>query len=155
MKSLLRNSIYLLLLIWITTACDKQTLYYSYQSIPSSEWTKSDTLFFNVPITDSLVFLHLSAEVRNNNYYPYRNLYLIISHNLEDSTTWQTDTLKYMLANEEGKWNGEGWNSLYHSSLPLKTAVPRHPGNYTFKIIHGMKDEKLLGINDIGIKISN
>jgi len=28
-----------------------------------------------------------------------------------------------------------------------------YPANYTFKIMNGMKDEKLSGINDIGIRI--
>ena len=27
------------------------------------------------------------------------------------------------------------------------------PGNYTVKIVHGMQDEKLTGLNDVGIRI--
>jgi gliding motility-associated lipoprotein GldH len=35
----------------------------------------------------------------------------------------------------------------------IGTIAIQHPGNYTLKIIHGMQDEILKGINDIGIKI--
>lgn len=155
MKNRLRSSILLLLAAWLVTACIDQTVYHTYQSIPSKGWGKGDTLFFHVPLTDSLVRLHLYAEVRNESEYTYQNLYLVIGNNLADSTCFRTDTLEFTLADSEGKWKGTGWGTLYQSSLPLDTAIVRHPGNYTFKINHGMKDEILIGICDIGIRIDS
>ena len=140
-----------LAITFLTTACDKKTVYHSYQSIPTEGWRKSDTLFFNIPVKDSLIRFNLAAEIRNKSNYAYRNLYLVTSHNLEDSTVWKTDTLLLMLADKEGKWNGTGWGSLFQSELPVGTITIRHPGNYTFKITHGMQDEALKGINDIGV----
>ena len=154
MKNLLRNSIWLLLATCLTAACNENTGYHSYQSIPTEGWKKSDTLFFNVPVKDSLALLRLSAEIRNESNYAYRNIYLTVSHNLEDSTVWKTDTLLLILADKEGKWNGTGWGSLFQSTLPIGSAIVRHPGNYTFKITHGMQDELLKGINDVGVKIT-
>ena len=80
-------------------------------------------------------------------------MFIVICHNLEDSTVWKTDTLLLILADKEGKWNGTGWGSLFQSELPIGTIAIQHPGNSTLKIIHGMQDEILKGINDIGIKI--
>lgn len=154
MKNLLRNSIWILLATCLTAACNENTVYHSYQSIPTEGWKKSDTLFFNVPIKDSLALLQLSAEIRNESNYAYRNIYLTVSHNLENSTVWKTDTLLLILADKEGKWNGTGWGSLFQSTLPIGSAIVRHPGNYTFKITHGMQDELLKGINDVGVKIT-
>lgn len=116
---------------------------------------KSDTLFFNVPLNDSLINLRLSAGVRNSSNYPYQNLDILISYNLEDSTVWKTDTLKFTLTDQEGKWKGTGWGSLYQSALPLKDCSIKHPGNYTFKVVHGMKDEQITGIIDVGLKIEH
>lgn len=154
MKPLHRNNIWLLFLtvVFLTTACDKKTVYHSYHAIPTEGWKKSDTLFFDIPVKDSLTQFNLAAEIRNKSNYVYRNLYLVISHNLEDSTVWKTDTLLLILADKEGKWNGTGWGSLFQSELPIGTIAIQHPGNYTLKIIHGMQDEILKGINDIGIK---
>lgn len=153
MKALLRNSSLLLLTAWLTTACIEHTVYHSYQSIPAKGWGKRDTLLFRIPIADSLKTLRLTAEVRNKDEYAYQDFYLIVSHNLQDSTVFQTDTLKFILADKDGKWQGTGWGSLFQSALPLETAVARYAGNYTFKVAQGMKDETLMGITDVGIKI--
>lgn len=131
----------------------EQTVYHSYQSIPERGWGKSDTLVFKVPMPDSLKTLKLFAEVRNENQYPYRNLYLVVSQNLQDSIAFQTDTLELTLADKEGKWTGTGWGNLFQSTLSIGTAVIRHSGNYTFKVSQGMKDDQLIGISDVGIKI--
>lgn len=153
MKSLLKNSLFLLGSACLMVACNDSIVYHSYQPIPTEGWGKSDTLLFNVPLSDSLTNLHLYAEVRNRSDYDYQNLYLFISQNLEDSTSWKTDTLEFVLANKDGKWNGTGWGSLFQSAIPIGSAITRHAGTFTFKVVHGMKDGKLTGINDIGIRI--
>lgn len=154
MKRLLKNSLLLLFTAWCITACNQHTVYHSYQSIPYKGWEKSDTLFFQVPITDSLpTTLQLFAEVRNGSDYQHQNLYLIISNNLSDSLTIKTDTIEFVLTDKTGKWIGAGWGSLYQSVKPLGTALTTQPGTYTFKIVHGMKNELLPGINNIGIRI--
>ena len=120
-------------------ACNENTVYHSYQSLPDEGWGKSDTLSFLIPVTDSIPpTLRLFAEVRNRTDYPYHNLHLFISQNLADST---------------GRWIGNGWGSIYQSAVFIKSVRPLYPANYTFKIMNGMKDEKLSGINDIGIRI--
>ena len=35
----------------------------------------------------------------------------------------------------------------------LLSVRPLHPANYTIKIMSGMKDEKLQGLSDVGIRI--
>lgn len=153
MKSLLRNSVLCLLTMWIAIGCDTRTVYHTYLPVPQKGWGKNDTLFFHVPLSDSLTLLYLTAGVRNESSYPYQNLYLFVSHNLEDSAQWKTDTLEFKLTDKEGRWKGTGWGSLYQSTLPMKSAGLRHAGHYTIKVTHGMKDEVLKGVSDIGIEI--
>lgn len=155
MSNLLKNSTLLVLAAWLASACVEHTVYHSYQSTPARGWKKSDTLVFQIPIPDSLRTLKLTAEVRNESNYAYQNLYLVISHNLRDSTAFQTDTLELTLADKEGKWTGTGWGSLFQTARPIGTAVTRHRGNYTVRISQGMKDESLAGIRDVGIRIEN
>lgn len=153
MINLLRNSTLLGLTLCLASACVKQTVYHTYQSIPAQGWNKGDTLVFQVPIPDSLKTLKLFAEVRNEGRYPYQNLYLVVSHNLQDSAVFQVDTLEFTLADREGKWTGTGWAGLFQSTLPIGTLFMQHPGNYTFNVSQGMKDEQLVGIRDVGIRI--
>ena len=119
MKSLLKNSICMLLTTWVLTACDENTVYHSYQSTPRMDGRRV-IHSFNVPLKDSLANLRLSVGVRNSSNYPYQNLNILIHYNLEDSTVWKTDTLKFILTDREGKWTGTGWGSLYQSALPFE-----------------------------------
>ena len=156
MKVLLKNSAMLLLASCLAVGCMKQTVYHSYQPIPNKGWGKSDTLVFQIPVVDSLpVTLQLAAEVRNNTMYPYQNLFVIVSHNLQDSLTFQTDTLEFVLADQEGNWKGSGWGSLLQSTLPLGKVQVKGAGNYVLKMSHGMKDETLTGIRDAGISLTH
>ena len=71
MKSLLRNSLFCLLGICLMAACNENTVYHSYQSLPDEGWGKSDTLSFLIPVTDSIPpTLRLFAEVRNRTDLP-------------------------------------------------------------------------------------
>ncbi|MDD3039335.1 gliding motility lipoprotein GldH [Bacteroides sp.] len=154
MKSLFRNSLFCSLAASLMVACNENTVYHSYQTLPEKGWEKSDTLSFHIPITDSVPpTIRLFAEVRNRSNYPYHNLHLFISQNLQDSTVFQLDTLTINLADSTGKWKGKGWGSIYQSAVFFKSVRPLCSGNYTFSITSGMKDEKLEGLNDIGIRI--
>lgn len=154
MKSLLRNSLFCLIGACLLGACDEHTVYHSYQSLPSEGWEKSDTLFFRVPVTDSVpTTLKVFAEVRNRTDYPYRDLHLFIRHNLQDSTAWRTDTVAITLADSTGRWMGKGWGSLYQSSVLIGTIRTLGAGKYIVEVINGMKDEQLKGVNDAGIRI--
>ena len=154
MKSLLKNSILSLFSACLLTACNQHTVYHSYQSLPNKGWGKSDTLSFQVPITDSVpTTLRLFAEVRNSIEYPYHDLHLFISQNLQDSTVWRTDTIAFCLADSTGRWTGHGWGSIYQSETFITSVRPLHPANYTIKIMSGMKNEKLQGLSDVGIRI--
>lgn len=155
MRSLLRNSLLCVIGAAMIGACNENTVvYHSYQSLPLEGWAKGDTLTFYIPVTDSVPSeLNLFAEVRNRSNYPYQNLYLFINENLQDSTVWRTDTLSICLADSTGRWMGNGWGSIYQSAAFVKTVRPLHPGNYTIRVVNGMKDEKLNGLNDIGIRM--
>lgn len=72
---------------------------------------------------------------------------------MPDSTVWHTDTIAVNLADSTGRWIGKGWGSVYQAETFVKSVQPLRPGNYIIKVMSGMKDEKLPGMNDIGIRI--
>lgn len=150
-----RNNIVWLPVLMLLAACsfNENTVYYSYLHTPGKGWTKKDTLVFPVPVADSLKPYKVRVEIRNQAFYPYEDLYLLISHNTEDSTIFITDTMRYALADKSGKWVGTGLGTLYQNSFSYYKFIPPHPGKYVFKVTHGMKDEALQGITDIGLKV--
>jgi gliding motility-associated lipoprotein GldH len=62
--------------------------------------------------------------------------------------------VKIGIADERGKWLGNGLGSRFDNSLLWQKNV-RFPrtGVYTFEYEQGMRDEPLLGIDDIGLRI--
>ena len=159
MKNLLKNktsllkSLILLFIAGFHTACDEQTVYHSFQSLPTEGWQRNDTLFFNVSVTDSATLYNVSVEVRNRNNYPYQNLPLLIYYDSPEALNIKRDTLELRLADNAGIWLGDGWGGLYQSTLPAGFVRIGKAGEYRFKIIHLLPDEVLPGINDVGIKL--
>lgn len=152
-RNLCLKGIILLFVASLLSACDKQTVYHSFQSLPTEGWLREDTLSFDVKVTDSLTYYKLSLEVRNRNNYPYQNLPLSICYTTEDSIPSPADTIQLILADKEGTWKGDGWGGLYQTAVSAGSVRIGKPGTYLFKVSYTLPDERLQGINDIGIKL--
>lgn len=152
-RNLCLKGIILLFVASLLSACDKQTVYHSFQSLPTEGWLREDTLSFDVKVTDSLTYYKLSLEVRNRSNYPYQNLPLSICYTTADSIPSPTDTIQLILADKEGIWKGDGWGGLYQTAVPAGSVRIGKPGTYLFKMAYTLPDERLQGINDIGIKL--
>lgn len=152
-RNLCLKGIILLFAASLLSACDKQTVYHSFQSLPTEGWLRKDTLSFDVKVTDSLTYYKLSLEVRNRSNYPYQNLPLSICYTTADSIPSPTDTIQLILADKEGIWKGDGWGGLYQTAVSAGSVRIGKPGIYLFKVAYTLPDERLQGINDIGIKL--
>ncbi|KAB5260074.1 gliding motility lipoprotein GldH [Bacteroides stercoris] len=159
MTSLLKNKtktlryIILLFIVSALGACDKQTVYHAFQSIPQEGWKRQDTLLFNVAVPDSQTYYNLTVETRNRSTYPYQNINLSICYDSPELKKLQTDTLAAVLADKEGIWKGDGWGGLYQSAFPAGSIKIGKPGDYLFKVAYTLPDSILPGINDVGIKL--
>lgn len=147
------KSMFLLFIVSAICACDKQTVYHTFQSVPGDGWLRQDTLCFEVAVPDSQTYYKLSVEIRNRSNYPYQNLNLSVSYDNPDSIRISADTLNAVLTTKEGIWTGDGWGGLYQSAISAGSIKIGKAGNYLFKIAYTLPDEKLRGINDVGIKL--
>ncbi|KAA6316727.1 hypothetical protein EZS27_033006 [termite gut metagenome] len=155
MKYLLKNSIcFFVVILVITAACTNNIIYHSFQDVPEEGWNKNNAFFSTIQITDSIpTSYHLYVQIRFHNNYPYQNLLFFVSHNLQDSSVIVTDTIKYMLTGEYKRRIEKGGGSLFQETFDEIDFTVHYPGTRTIKIAHGMQDEILTGINDIGIWI--
>jgi len=105
-------------------------------------------------MADTASLCNIWLTVRTGTSYPYRNIWLFVN-TLSPTGKSITDTLQYMLADEKGKWFGKGFGDIHELDLPFRTGVYfREKGTYTFRIRHGMRDENLNGVYDLGLRIS-
>ena len=132
-------------------SCTKSAYYEKYQTI-NVQWDKDSVYFFAYEIEDPSASYNLSLEIRNNNLYPYQNLWLFCTEEQPEGLVL-SDTIECMLADDFGKWVGSGI-SIYHLSIPIRTnyTFPR-TGKYILNIRQGMRDDQLRGIEQIGVRI--
>lgn len=145
-------------------SCSKQDTYFHIHEIKDAKWAQNDTLRVTIDTVmlrlDSVLFeanmpYTLSLEVTNNVSYPYRNIWFFIQSNFNSDSTYTTESKEYQLADIEGKWLGAGFGSLYQSSFPVADNIYfNEKRNYYIKIEHGMRDEPLIGIEKVGLKLS-
>lgn len=144
-----------ILILFICFSCNRGETYFHFNDIPDAKWSKRDTLFFQIDSTliQPNTLYDISIESVNNTEYLYQNLWLYISADIIGSE-FKVEQREYMLADSLGRWYGAGFGSNFQLSLPLKTQISfPQKRNYTIKIVHGMIDEPLVGIEKIGLKV--
>ena len=145
----------ILFLLLSFSACDKDEVYYRYHDIKNMEWSKLDTLYFDIDsaVIDTETDYHMSIQVSHTFDYPYRNIWFYMHENITD-TLYTAHGKQFMLADEFGNWYGSGFGSLYQYGLEYFDSVRfKEKRNYRIKLVHGMRDEPLDGIEKVGIKI--
>lgn len=147
------NTFILLLLVSsFLFSCTNKAIYDRYQAIENISWEKEKEYYFTFQIDDTTAPYDIFLEVRNNNLYPYQNLWLFYQEELPIGPVVR-DTIECMLADEYGKWHGSGI-SLYQSTFPIReNYIFPHTGQYTFSFRQGMRNDSLRGIQEIGLRI--
>lgn len=154
------KSISLLALIFLmltVASCRHKEIYYRFEEITDAKWARDSVFAF---IVDSSLykpneFYNISLEVTHNTSYPYRNIWLSVSHDLDNDSTIMDEQKEYLLADTDGRWFGAGFGSLYQMSLPFKDHICfKERRNYTFLVKQSLPDDPLMGIEKIGLKIS-
>ena len=153
MKKLKHLIFYPLLIIILLWACNNNSVFNKYNHIPDKGWHKDSTIAFSVPVTDTLGNHNLYINVRNDISYNYSNLWLFIDIN-QPGDVIVTDTFEIALAEPSGEWLGSGFGGIKTNQILYKGSV-YFPvsGVYKIEIQHGMREEVLEGITDIGLRV--
>ncbi len=142
----------------LLVSCGENIQYSEYETLPQG-WSANKSIAFRYQATDTLQKHDLFIMLRNNNDYPYSNIFLITKMEFPNNQV-VVDTLEYEMATTEGKWLGEG-ASIKDSKLWYKEGVifPTK-GTYTFSIEQADRSlgkekgvESLQGITEVGFQI--
>jgi gliding motility-associated lipoprotein GldH len=147
----------LLLAILLFFSCDKKRAFDDYKSVGSS-WHKDSIVTFNLPQLDSTNRYDLFVTIRDNNNYPYNNLFLIVAMESPNGYT-KVDTLEYLMAHPDGTLLGDGFSDIKESKLYYKENV-KFRGKYKVHIKQAVRatgkvsgTTLLDGITDVGFRI--
>lgn len=134
-------------------ACNFNTLYDKAVDIPKGLWSVSNPVIFAFPVTDTLSSYSIIFTLRNNNNYPYSNLFVFVDTQSPNGHS-RRDTVEVALADIKGKWLGKGIGGIWQNNFYFRKNI-RFPqsGDYQIKLSQAMRDKNLEGIIDVGIKI--
>lgn len=141
------------LFIFLFLGCNKNDVFFQYQSIPNFIWSKDFSTNINYEINDTIKKYNSYIHIRHNSEYPYQNLWLFLEEKL-DSITISRDTLEIVIADKYGKWLGSGVGGIREVSVPYEYEIsfPKL-SHYELLITHLMDTDNLKGIEKIGLRI--
>jgi gliding motility-associated lipoprotein GldH len=144
--------IILFLLGGLLAACSEADFFSEFHSFPGGAWEKGDTVRFEVPVHDAEGRYQVLIQCRNDNRYPFRNIWLFIDYQTPGGSV-RSDTLCTDLADAYGKWYGDGIG-VYCYSFPYQLDV-QYPdtGTYSYTIRQGMRADVLTGMTDVGLRV--
>ena len=136
-------------------SCDSDRIYENNVIIPVEGWRRSERARFEADITDTVNACNIYINVRNNSAYNHMELWLFVDVH-SPSGTVERDTIKIMLADHRGRWLGHGLGNKFDTRYFFRENV-RFPtaGKYIFEYEQATRDEPLIGIDDIGLRIEN
>ncbi len=139
-------------------SCDKKRVFDEYKSVGKS-WDKDSVVSFDLPKFETNKQYNLFVNIRDNNDYPFNNLFLIVTMEQPDKVTI-VDTLEYQMANPDGTLLGEGFTDIKNSKLVYKEKTKFKAGNYKVHIKQATRQtgnvagvQKLEGITEVGFRI--
>nr|WP_321405783.1 gliding motility lipoprotein GldH [uncultured Carboxylicivirga sp.] len=154
MKVISQNSILLAIFLAIGfVSCDQNAVFDQYVTIPDEGWNKDSMAVFMVDIENAQLNYNVYLNIRNRSEYPNSNLWLFVDVMSPSGKTMQ-QKVDCILADDNGRWLGSGWGDLFHVTVPYQMGVKfAEEGEYTFRIVQGMRTDDLTGIHNIGLRI--
>lgn len=140
-------------------SCDEKRVFDEYKGL-NGKWEKDSIIRFTFNQKDTIHSYNLFLNIRNNNEYPFSNLFLTVTMKQPDSLV-KIDTLEYAMANADGTLLGEGFSDVKESKLWYQeNFVFKQKGEYTIEIQQALREtgsvsgvEELKGVTDVGFRI--
>lgn len=154
------NYLSIFLLIFTLVSCDSNRVFDDYYSMNEDSWNNGETVMFPFTINDTINKHDLFINIRNNNKYPFSNLFLITHLSFPDGQKI-VDTLEYDMTDKSGKFLGEGFSNIKENKLYYKENISFPiSGDYSIAIFQAMRKSNeidginsLEGITDVGFRI--
>lgn len=140
-----------LLLLLFVAGCANDVVFEHLEKVDSTGWeyTKPVELTFEAPDTTELY--NLIFDIRVTPDYGYQNLWLFIETTNPDGMT-HTDSINCPMAYPNGRWVGTGVGDLIDTPILVHQRFKfTQLGQYTFRIKHGMRNDNLPYVQNIGV----
>jgi len=140
-------------LLSVFAACDKGVVFEKNIGIPDYSWDMNNIVKLEPEISDTVALYNIYINIRNASGYQFSNLFLFLNTTTPDGSIAR-DTLELTLADESGRWLGNGSGDIWDNRILFKKNF-RFPqaGTYKFALQQAMRVNPLPQISDAGMRI--
>ena len=135
-------------------SCAKIGVYEKTALIPQQSWSYENKPSFTFTITDTATAYNVYIVIRHTDAYNYNNLWLTVASTAPGDSV-RSQNINIELGNDAKGWEGNGMDDIFEvrknitpGPVPFKKA-----GNYTFTIAQIMRENPLLHILNVGIRV--
>jgi gliding motility-associated lipoprotein GldH len=133
--------------------CDPNVVFEKNVKLPENRWEQKNAIVLKAEITDTIQANNIYINVRNAGGYQFSNLFIFFTTQTPSGKA-ERDTVEITLADETGKWLGNGLGDIWDNRIPFKHNFHfSEIGTYTFTLEQAMRFDPLPQIMDVGIRI--
>lgn len=134
-------------------SCDDQKFFDNSISLTDDIWPSDKEMVFKVDIEDTISPYRFFINIRNSTSYRYSNIYFFLITEFPGGGM-SRDTIECTLADKTGKWLGKGTGKYRDNRVYIRENIrfPRQ-GTYTLRLNQAMRENKLAGISEAGIRL--
>lgn len=141
--------------IFTLFSCGPDYIYEETFEISNGEWTYSDTLNFDVEITDTLEIYNLYLDIEHSVDYSKQNIYIMI-HTQFPSGERIKERVAIDFSDKAGQWYGDCDSETCSLRVNVQQgAFFNLAGKHIFTIEQFMRLDPLPGINSISLRIED
>lgn len=138
-------------LLLLLSSCHRDVVIDAFQAVPEQGWHYSFKPDFAFTIADKGQPYDLKLNLRITSEYKYANIFVLMRQRDPDGKI-QTERVELKLAENDGRWLGDGNGALYSYQASYKKGYffP-DTGKYQIEIEQNMRDNPLPSVSDVGI----
>lgn len=147
------RSLFLGVLLAVSLVGCQEVLFQDSRPVPNKNWEIGHNISFDVEVKDTMTGYDFYIDLRNESNYPYANIFMFVNTTFPSGKSAK-DTVECILADRTGRWLGRGLGDVIDNHILFKQNI-RFPneGIYSFAFEHGMRNEALPAVLDVGISI--
>lgn len=135
-------------------SCTQIEIFEKNTTIPEYKWQQNFTATGDFIITDTISAYNIYLVLRHTDAYQYNNIWLNVGLK-PPGDSMHIQKINLVLGDDANGWEGTGMNDIW-DLRKLLNGEPRRfkqPGKYSFSISQIMRDNPLLHIMSVGLRI--
>lgn len=138
----------------LLNSCTQIEIFEKNTSIPQYKWQQSFAAKGDFVIADTTTPYSIYLVLRHTDAYQYNNIWLNVGLQ-PPGDTMHVQKINVTLGNDANGWEGSGMNDIWELRTLLNGDARRfkQAGKYSFSISQIMRDNPLLNIMSVGLRI--